>query len=131
MERLQPTANSKDGNMIFNIHKQGAKEYDIKQVPAFAFIPESINNPYKGYIWGEFYNKVYEYRNSTWHFEGKLHRRFPKATFTNNEGQTIELQYLEASLGYKVVYFLRYLLILLIWIGIIYGIIYFFHHYIG
>lgn len=117
--------------MIFNTHKKGNKEYAIKQVPAFAFIPESINNPYKGYIWGEFYNKVYEYRNCTWHFEGKLHRGFNKARFTTNEGRVIELEYLEASFGYKAMYFLRYFLILLIWIGIIYGLIYFLHNYLN
>lgn len=127
---FKPTVCTKDGNMIFNLHKTPNKEYDIKQVPVFAFIPEIINNPHRGYIWGEFYNKVYEYRNCTWHFEGKLHRRFPKATFTNNEGKVIELQYMEASTCYKVLYFLRYLLIVLLWIGIVYGIIYFLLNYL-
>lgn len=127
---LPITVYSKDGNMIINIHKTPNKEYDIKQVPAFAFIPEVINNPSKGYIWGEFYNKVYEYRNCVWHFEGKLHRRFPKASFTNNEGRVIEIEYMEASFKYKAFYFLRYFLILLLWIGIIYGIIYFLHNYL-
>lgn len=115
--------------MIFNIHKAGNKEYDIKQVPAFAFIPETIRNPTKGYLWLEFYSKVYEYRNCVWHFEGKLHKRFPKAKFTNNEGKIIELIYLEASFGFKVMYFLRYILILLLWIGIIYAVIYFLHQH--
>lgn len=115
--------------MILNTHKAANKEYTIKQVPAFAFIPETINNPHKGYIWLEFYNKVYEYRNCVWHFEGKLHKHFPKASFTNNEGNKIEIVYLEASRGFKVIYFLRYFFILLLWIGIIYGIIYFLHNY--
>ena len=110
--------------MIYNVHKTGNKEYDIKQVPAFAFIPEVINNPNKGYIWGEFYNKIYEYRNCAWHFEGKLHKHFPKARFTNNEGKVIEIVYLEASFGYKVMYFIRYILTLLLWIGIIYALVY-------
>lgn len=116
-------------NMVFNVHKQGYKEYAIKQVPTFAFLPEPISHPHQGYIWGEFYNKVYEYRNCAWHFEGKLHRRFPEATFTNNEGERVTLKYHKASVGYKAIYFLRRFLILLIWIGVIYGIIYFLHYY--
>lgn len=117
--------------MIFNKHKKSnVKEYSLKQVPAFAFIPESISNPQKGYIWWEFYNKVYEFRNGAWHFEGKLHQHFPKATFTNNEGQKGDIEYLEASTTYKVLYFLRYIFILLMWLGIIYGVIYFLHNHL-
>lgn len=130
METLQTIAYIKVGNMIFNVHKTPNREYDIKQVPTFAFLPERVNNPARGYIWGEFYNRVYEYRNCVWHFEGKLHRRFPKASFTNNEGRIIELEYFEASFGYKCMYFLRYLLILLLWIGIIYGLIYLLHNHL-
>lgn len=117
--------------MIFNKHKKSnVKEYSLKQVPAFAFIPESISNPQKGYIWWEFYNKVYEFRNGAWHFEGKLHQHFSKATFTNNEGQKEDIEYLEASITYKVLYFLRYIFILLLWLGIIYEVIYFFHNHL-
>lgn len=114
---------------FFIDHQPGASYHDVKVENCFAFLPEKIERPAPGYLWGEFYGKVYEYYNGAWQFRGKLHRDFDRAQFENNVGKYDYVEWVYPTTTEKILYFIRRFLVMVIWVALILGVVLLVHKY--
>lgn len=116
--------------MITFKEKSSASDKDVRVRDQFAFLPLVIERPSKGYLWLEFYGVVEEYYNGAWHFVGKLHRDFEKGAFENNTGKVINVHWDKPNLKQKTLFFIRAIMICLVWMTLLIGVVLFIHKYI-
>lgn len=101
--------------------------FGLKVRQSFAFLPIIIRQPKSGVLWLEFYGKVYQYINGTWHFIGILHRDFESAKFKDWADISHRVHWERPSTSRKFFYFLRWGLVILFWALIIWGLILLIH----
>lgn len=93
----------------------------LKVRQCFAILPIIIRQPKPGILWLEFYGKVYQFVNGTWHFIGILHRDFKSAKFRDWSNVSHRVYWEKPSFNRKLFYFLRWGLVLIFWTLIVWG----------
>lgn len=90
--------------------------FGIEVRQSFAFFPVVVRQPKEGVLWLEFYGKVYQYVNGSWHFIGILHRNFESGKFRDWSDHYHRVYWDKPSLTRKLFYFVRWFLVIFCWV---------------